>query len=186
MTPKFSIRAATVDDMPLVLRFIKNLADYEKLPHEVTATEELLRRNLFTERKTAEVLLASEGGDNVGFAVFFHNFSTFAGKPGIYLEDVYIRPEFRGRGYGKALMIYVARLAQERDCGRFEWSVLDWNTPSLEFYHSLGAVPMEEWTVQRMTGDTIDALAAQKLPDRSNVHAVTVVRPDAHSCGAWG
>ena len=164
MTPKFSIRIATVNDMPLVLRFIKDLADYEKLPHEVTATEELLRRNLFTERKTAEVLLASEGENNVGFAVFFHNFSTFLGKPGIYLEDVFIRPEFRGRGYGKALMIYIARLAKERDCGRFEFSVLDWNKPSLDFYRSLGAVAMEEWTVQRMTGNAIAALAAQKLP----------------------
>lgn len=164
MTPKFSIRAATVDDIPLVLRFIADLADYEKLPHEVTATEELLRRNLFTERKTAEVLLACEGEDYVGFAVFFHNFSTFVGKPGIYLEDVFVRPEFRGRGYGKALMIFVARLAKERDCGRFELSVLDWNKPSLDFYHSLGAVAMEEWTVQRMGVDAIATLAAQKLP----------------------
>jgi len=164
MTPKFSIRAATVDDIPLVLRFVKDLADYEKLPHEVTASEELLRRNLFSERKTAEVLLASEGEDYVGFAVFFHNFSTFVGKPGIYLEDVFVRPEFRGRGYGKALMIYVARLAEERDCGRFEWSVLDWNTPSLDFYRSLGAVSMDEWTVQRMSAGAIESLAAQKLP----------------------
>lgn len=164
MMPNFSIRAATVDDVPLVLRFIKALADYEKLPHEVTATEDLLRRNLFTERKTAEVLLAFEGDGAVGFAVFFHNFSTFLGKPGIYLEDVFIRPEFRGRGYGKALMVSVARLAKERDCGRFEFSVLDWNKPSLDFYRSLGAVAMDEWTVQRMTRPSIDTLAAQKLP----------------------
>jgi len=164
MSQNFLIRPATVDDVPLVLRFIKDLAGYEKLPHEVTATEELLRQNLFTERKTAEVLLASEGENYVGFAVFFHNFSTFVGKPGIYLEDVFIRPEFRGRGYGKALMIYIARLAKERGCGRFEFSVLDWNKPSLTFYHSLGAVPMNEWTVQRMVGDSIDALARQKLP----------------------
>lgn len=164
MTPKFSIRAATVDDVPLVLRFIKELADYEKLPHEVTATEEILRRNLFTERKTAEVLLAREGEDYVGFAVFFQNFSSFLGKPGIYLEDVFVRPEFRGRGYGKALMISVARLARERDCGRFELSVLDWNKPSIKFYRSLGAVAMEEWTVQRMGVDAIATLAAQRLP----------------------
>jgi GNAT superfamily N-acetyltransferase len=164
MTPKFSIRAATVDDIPLVLRFIKELADYEKLPHEVTATEEILRRNLFTERKTAEVLLAREGENYIGFALFFQNFSSFLGKPGIYLEDVFIKPEFRGRGYGKALMVHIARLAQERDCGRFEWSVLDWNKPSLDFYRSLGAIAMDEWTVQRIGVDAIKTLAAQKLP----------------------
>ena len=164
MTPKFSIRAATVDDVPLILRFIKELADYEKLPHEVTATEEILRRNLFTERQTAEVLLAREGEEYVGFALFFQNFSSFLGKPGIYLEDVFVKPEFRGRGYGKALMISVARLAKERDCGRFELSVLDWNKPSIDFYRSLGAVAMDEWTVQRMGVGAIAKLAAQKLP----------------------
>ncbi len=160
MTRNFSIRTAIESDIPLVLRFIKDLAEYEKLPHEVTATEDLLRHNLFRERRTAEVLLASEGETNVGFAVFFHNFSTFLGKPGIYLEDIFIRPEFRGRGYGKALMIYLARIAKERDCGRFEFSVLDWNKPSLDFYRSLDAVAMEEWTVQRMNGQAIEALAA--------------------------
>jgi GNAT superfamily N-acetyltransferase len=164
MTSDFCIRAATVDDLPLILQFIKDLAEYEKLAHEVSATEELLRSTLFGERKTAEVLLASEGTHDVGFAVFFHNFSTFLGKPGIYLEDLYIRPEFRGRGYGRALMIYLARLAKERDCGRFEWWVLNWNTPSLEFYRRLNAIPMTEWTVQRMTAGAIDALAAHKLP----------------------
>jgi GNAT superfamily N-acetyltransferase len=169
MSNRFSIRAATVDDVPIILSFIKDLAAYEKLPHEVTATEEILRRNLFTERKTAEALLASEGDTYVGFAVFFHNFSTFLGKPGIYLEDLFIKPEYRGRGYGKALMIFLARLAKERDCGRFEWWVLNWNTPSIEFYRSLGAAPMSEWTVQRMTGQAIDALATRKLPDEMNV-----------------
>jgi GNAT superfamily N-acetyltransferase len=164
MAQKILIRTATANDIPLVLQFVKELAEYEKLPHEVTATEELLLRNLFIERKAAEVVLARAGENYVGFAVFFHNFSTFVGKPGIYLEDVFIRPEFRGRGYGKALMIYIARLAKERDCGRFEFSVLDWNTPSLEFYSSLGAIAMKEWTVQRMTGNAINALAAQKLP----------------------
>lgn len=163
MTPNFSIRTAKVDDSPLVLGFITELAEYEKLPHEVTTTEELLRQHLFSERKTAEVLLATEGENHVGFAVFFHNFSTFVGKPGIYLEDVFIRPEFRGRGYGKALMIYIARLAKERDCGRLEFSVLDWNKPSLDFYRSLGAIAMNEWTVQRMTRDAIATLAAQKI-----------------------
>jgi len=159
----FTIRTATAEDIPLILRFIKDLADYEKLSHEVTATEDILRRNLFTERKTAEVLLASEGETYVGFAVFFHNFSTFVGKPGIYLEDLFVKPEFRGRGYGKALIAYIARLAQERDCGRFEWAVLNWNQPSLEFYRSIGAVPMKEWTVQRLTREGIDALATQPL-----------------------
>ncbi len=163
MTPKFSIRAANVDDVPLILLFIHELAEYEKLPHEVTATEGLLRQNLFTKR-TAEVLLAREGEIDVGFAVFFHNFSTFLGKPGIYLEDVFVRPEFRGRGYGKALMISVSHIAQERDCGRLEYSVLDWNKPSLDFYRSLGAVAMDEWTVQRMNRNAIEALASQKLP----------------------
>ncbi len=160
----FSIRAASVDDVPTILEFIKALADYEKLPHEVTATAEILRRNLFAERKTAEVLLAREGKIFVGFAVFFHNFSTFLGKPGIYLEDVFVHPKFRGRGYGKALMIYIARLAKDRDCDRFELSVLDWNKPSLDFYHSLGAVSMSDWTTQRLSQDAINSLAAQKLP----------------------
>ncbi len=169
MNPKFSIRAATSEDIPLVLRFVKELADYEKLPHEVRATEELLRQNLFGDRRAAEVLLALEDETYVGFAVFFHNFSTFLGKPGIYLEDVYVRPAFRGRGYGKALMIYVARIAKERDCGRFEYSVLDWNTPSLDFYRSLGAASMNEWTVQRMTMDAITRLAGQQLPGEGKI-----------------
>ena len=164
MTEKFYIRAATEADIPLVLQFIKAIADYEKLPHEVTATEDILRRNLFTERKAAEVLLAFLDDEPVGFAIFFQSFSSFLGKPGIYLEDVFVHPEFRGRGYGKALMISVARQAKERDCGRFELSVLDWNKPSIDFYRSLGAVGMEEWTVQRMSRDAIHALAAQKLP----------------------
>jgi GNAT superfamily N-acetyltransferase len=163
MIPNFAIRSAMEADIPIILQFIKDLAEYEKLSHEVTATEEILRRNLFGERKTAEVLLASEGNTNVGFAVFFHNFSTFLGKPGIYLEDVFIKPEFRGRGYGKALMVYVARLAKARDCGRFEWSVLNWNTPSIKFYQSLGAVPLSEWCVQRVTGEALHALAAKRI-----------------------
>jgi GNAT superfamily N-acetyltransferase len=163
MDKKFNIRPATVEDVPAILKFIRALADYEKLSHQVTATEELLRHTLF-EKKSAEVLLASEGDVPVGFAVFFHNFSTFLGKPGIYLEDVFVLPEFRGRGYGKALMVYLARLACERDCGRFEWSVLDWNQPSIDFYRSIGANPLSEWIIQRMTGDVIKNLAAQKLP----------------------
>jgi len=164
MTEKFYIRAAAEADIPLVLEFIKAIADYEKLPHEVTATEDILRRNLFTERKSAEVLLAFLGDEPVGFAIYFQSFSSFLGKPGIYLEDVFVHPEFRGRGYGKALMVSVARLAKERDCGRFELSVLDWNKPSIDFYRSLGAKSMDEWTVQRMGVDAIATLSAQKLP----------------------
>jgi GNAT superfamily N-acetyltransferase len=163
MDKKFSIRSATANDVPVILNFIRALAVYEKLAHEVVATEELLRHTLF-EKKSAEVLLASEGGADVGFAVFFHNFSTFLGRPGIYLEDVFVLPEFRGRGYGKALLIHIARLAVERDCGRFEWSVLDWNQPAIDFYRSIGAKPLSEWTIQRMTGESIKSFAAQKIP----------------------
>jgi GNAT superfamily N-acetyltransferase len=162
MTPIFSIRTATIDDVPLILKFVRELAEYEKLAHEVTATEGLLRANLFGPRKTAEVLIGFEGDEPAGFALFFHNFSTFIGKPGIYLEDLFVRPKFRGRGHGKALMVHLAKIAQERDCGRFEWWVLNWNTPSIEFYRSLGAKPMSEWTVQRMTRNEIDVLAAVK------------------------
>jgi GNAT superfamily N-acetyltransferase len=165
--PKFGIRIATPEDVPVILQFIRELAAYEKLAHEVTATEELLRRNLFSERRHAEALLAFEDDACAGFAVFFHNFSTFLGKPGLYLEDLYVRPEFRGRGYGKALMIHLARLAKERDCGRFEWWVLDWNQPSIEFYRSIGAVGMSDWTVQRVTGGALDKLASQKMPDEN-------------------
>jgi GNAT superfamily N-acetyltransferase len=164
MKGKILVRAATAADVPLLLQFIRELAAYEKLSHEVTATEDLLRRNLFGESPTAEVILAGLDGVEAGFAVFFHNFSTFLGKPGIYLEDLYVTPEFRGQGCGKAMMIHLARLAAQRDCGRFEWSVLDWNKPSLDFYHSIGACPMSEWTVQRLTGEALHALAEQKLP----------------------
>jgi GNAT superfamily N-acetyltransferase len=164
MKGKFYIRSATAADVPVILRFVRELAVYEKLSHEVTATEELLRRHLFGERPMAEVILAEEDGVEAGFALFFHNFSTFLGKPGIYLEDLYVRPEFRGRGCGKAMMVFLARLARQRDCGRFEWSVLDWNKPSLDFYQSIGARPMSDWTVQRMTGEALAALAEQQLP----------------------
>ncbi len=163
MKPKFNIRNATAADVPIVLEFIRDLATYEKLAHEVTATEELLHRTLFGKQSHAEVLLATEGEAYVGFAVFFHNFSTFLGKPGIYLEDLFVRPEFRGRGYGKALMIFLARLARDRDCGRFEWSVLDWNKPSLDFYQSIGAKPLTDWTIQHMTG------AAPPFPRRAKI-----------------
>ena len=159
MNPNRTIRSATQADVPLILQFIRELAAYEKLSHEVTATEEILHRNLFSERCAAEVLLVYEAEAPVGFAVFFHNFSTFLGKPGLYLEDLYVRPEFRGRGHGRALMVHLARLARERDCGRFEWWVLDWNQPSLDFYRSIGAVPMSDWTVHRITGPALEALA---------------------------
>jgi GNAT superfamily N-acetyltransferase len=162
MHSPFHIRSATADDVPLILQFVKELAEYEKLAHEVCATEESLRQNLFGERRTAEVVLAFEGEEPAGFALFFHNFSTFLGKPGIYLEDLFVRPKFRGRGYGKALMVHLARVAKERDCGRFEWWVLDWNEPSIEFYRRLGAKPMSDWTVFRLTRNTIDALADKK------------------------
>jgi len=158
---KFCIRRASPKDVSLIFEFIRELAAYEKLSHEVTVTKEMLRHNLFGKRRYAEVILACENDKAVGFALFFHNFSTFVGKPGLYLEDLYVRPAFRGRGYGKALMIYLARLARERNCGRFEWWVLNWNEPSLDFYRSIGAVPMSEWTVQRLTGEALDRLAAE-------------------------
>jgi GNAT superfamily N-acetyltransferase len=164
MEGKFYIRSTTAADVPVILRFVRELAAYEKLSHEVTATEDLLRRNLFGERPMAEVILAVEDGTEAGLALFFHNFSTFVGKSGIYLEDLYVRPEFRGRGYGKAMMVYLARLARQRDCGRFEWAVLDWNKPSLDFYQSIGARAMTDWTLHRMTGQALAALAGQKLP----------------------
>lgn len=151
----FYIRFATVDDVPLILEFIKSLAEYEKLAHEVVATEDLLRQNIFGERRRAEVIFAYEGSSPVGFALFFHNFSTFLGRPGIYLEDLYVKPETRGKGYGKMLLAYLAKLAVERNCSRLEWWVLDWNIPSIEFYKKLGAKPMDEWTVFRLTGDKL-------------------------------
>jgi GNAT superfamily N-acetyltransferase len=163
----FSIRTARVEDAPLVLQFIKALAEYEKLSHIVTCDAEQLKRTVFGEHSTVEVLFACEenaqGKTEVGFALFFQNFSTFLGKPGIYLEDLFVLPAHRGKGYGKALMIHLAKLAVQRDCGRFEWSVLDWNKPSIDFYRSLGAVGMDEWTVQRVTGEALVKLAAQAL-----------------------
>lgn len=155
------IRAATAADAPQILAFIKALAVYEKLEHMVVADVALLQKTLFGERPTAEVRLAEWQGKPAGFALFFHNYSTFLGKPGIYLEDLFVLPEFRGKGIGKALLIHLAQLAVERDCGRLEWSVLDWNTPAIEFYQSLGAVPMDEWTVYRVTGDALPALAGR-------------------------
>ena len=153
------VRSATEDDIPLVLRFIKELAEYEKLSNEVSATEEILRENLFGERWVAEVALAFVGGEAAGFAVFFYNFSTFLGRPGIYLEDLYVTPEYRGAGVGRTLMVHLARLAKQRGCGRLDWSVLDWNEPALTFYRELGAAPVDGWTVYRLSGVALEQLA---------------------------
>ena len=158
--PSFQIRAATKEDVPAILSFIKKLADYERLSHEVVATEAVLRETLFSRRRTAEVALGYFKREPVGFVLFFHNYSTFLGQPGIYIEDLFVDEAFRRRGFGRALLGYVARLAKERRCGRLEWSVLDWNEPAINFYKQLGATPMNEWTVYRMTGESLRKLAA--------------------------
>ena len=152
------VRAASEKEVPLILAFIKELAEYERLSHEVVATEESLREHLFGERPVAEVIVAEEGTDPAGFALFFHSFSTFLGRPGIYLEDLYVRPEFRGGGIGKQLLARLAHLAVKRGCGRLEWWVLDWNEPSIGFYKQLGAVAMDDWTVYRVSGDALRKL----------------------------
>ena len=154
-------RAATRRDIPLILEFIKNLAAYEELLDEVVATEEILDEWIFGKDK-AEVIFVMEEDVEVGFALFFHNFSTFLGRAGIYLEDLYVKPEYRNKGYGKALLERLAQIAVERGCGRLEWWVLDWNTPSIEFYKSLGAEPMDDWTVFRITGDTLLKMGEKK------------------------
>jgi GNAT superfamily N-acetyltransferase len=158
----FEIRPATVADVPLILTFIKGLAEYEKLLHEVVATEEGLRETLFGNRPVAEVIIGYFRQQPVGFALFFHNYSTFLGRAGIYLEDLYVNPESRGRGFGRTMLAYLANLARERDCGRLEWSVLNWNEPAIRFYKGLGAVPMNEWTVFRVTGEALSKLADEK------------------------
>lgn len=157
----FEIKEATIEEIPIILAFIKELAEYERLSHTVVATEPILRESLFGERRVAEVVIAYYEEQPVGFALFFHNFSTFLGKPGIYLEDLYVKPEFRGRGIGQALLTYLTKLAKERNCGRLEWAVLDWNEPAIKFYKTLGAVPLDDWTVFRLTGDALDRLAAE-------------------------
>jgi GNAT superfamily N-acetyltransferase len=153
------IRIATAADAPLVLDLIRELATYEKLAHEVVATEETVRETLFGAKPAAEALIASVEGAPAGFAIFFSNYSTFLARPGIYLEDLFVRPAFRRRGVGRALFVQVAKLAIERRCGRFEWSVLDWNAPAIAFYRSLGALPMSDWTVFRLTGEALAKLA---------------------------
>ena len=157
----FEIRTARVEDVLIILQLIRDLATYERAPNEVTATEEQLVEVLFGPRPSAEVLLAFEQDTAVGFAVFFHNFSTWLGRPGLYLEDLFVKPEVRGKGYGRALLVHLAKIARERGCGRMEWAVLDWNDPAIQFYHKLGAAPMDEWTVFRLTGDGIAKLAEQ-------------------------
>lgn len=155
-----TFRYAEKSDVATILQFIKELADYEKMLDEVVATEELLTQWIF-EKNKAEVIFVMEDNKEVGFALFFHNFSTFLGRAGIYLEDLYVKPEYRGKGYGKALLKKLAQIAVERGCGRLEWWCLDWNKPSIDFYLSLGAQPMEDWTVYRITGDTLTTLAEQ-------------------------
>ena len=153
-----NFRFADQSDCGLILDFIRRLAEYEKMTDQVVATEELLREWIF-EKQKAEVLLACHDGEAVGFALFFHNFSTFLGRAGIYLEDLFVLPEHRGKGYGKALLKKLARIAVERGCGRLEWACLDWNKPSIDFYLSLGAVQMSDWTTYRITGDTLLEMA---------------------------
>jgi len=151
------IRAATASDTATICQLIHGLAEYERLAHEVRLDENQLRDHLFGPRPYAEVLLAEDEGEVIGFALFFHNYSTFLGKPGLYLEDLFVRPEYRGKGHGKALLQAVAELAVQRRCGRLEWSVLNWNETAIGFYQSLGGVPLDEWTVYRLTGEALRA-----------------------------
>ena len=159
MAPR--IREAVESDLPTIEELIRALADYERLGHEVVMDGALLRRGLFGPRPYAEVLIAEEDGAPVGFALFFHNFSTFVGRPGIYLEDLFVRPEHRGGGCGRALLQRLAEIAVERDCGRLEWAVLDWNEPAIGFYRKLGARPNDDWTVYRLAGDALRELAGR-------------------------
>ncbi len=158
--PRFRIEPATERDTPLILRFIRELAAYEELSHEVTTTEESLRTSLFGPDRVAHAVLAYSGSEPAGFAVFFFSFSTFLGRPGLYLEDLYVAPPWRRQGLGRQLLAYLARVAVDRGCGRMEWSVLDWNETALRVYRAIGARPMHEWTVQRLSGPELIALAA--------------------------
>jgi GNAT superfamily N-acetyltransferase len=158
----FLIRPAGPADVALILAFVRELAEYEQLSHLVTADEQTLLDSLFGPYPGAEVLLAFERDAPVGFAVFFHNFSTFLGRRGLWLEDIYVKPDFRGQGYGRGLLLHVARVAHQRGCGRFEWAVLDWNTPAVHFYKSLGAVALDDWTIFRVAGEALARLAAAR------------------------
>ncbi len=153
-----NFRFATEKDVQLILHFIREIAEYEKMSDEVVANEELLQEWLFN-KQIAEVIFAMEGEVEIGFALFFHNFSTFVGRGGIHLEDLYVYPQYRRKGYGKGLIQQIAKIATDRNCGRVEWTCLDWNTPSIEFYLSLGAVPMSDWTIYRLTGETLQKVA---------------------------
>lgn len=157
--PALYINPATEADVPLILSFIQGLAEYERLAHTVVATEEALRQSLFGPKRYAEVVIARQDDRAVGFAIFFHNFSTFLGKPGLYLEDLFVLPEERGKGVGKALLLYLAKLAVQRKCGRFEWAVLDWNSSAIEFYRQLGAIPLDDWRLYRLSGSALTKLA---------------------------
>ena len=159
----FQIRPATQNDVPLILSFIRQLAEYERLSHEAIMTEETVKESLFGARPSAEVLLGHSDDQPVAFAVFFHNFSTFLGRPGLYLEDLFVVPEMRGKGFGRAMLFELARIARDRKCGRFEWAVLDWNESAIQFYKNLGAVPMNEWTIFRVTGDALERLANEEF-----------------------
>lgn len=159
MIPKFEIKAATIKDVPLILSFIKELADYEKLLHKVVATEEILTETLFGNDAHAKVVIGYLDSEPVSFALYFYNFSTFLGRPGIYLEDLFVKPEARGKGIGQKMLAFLARLAKEKKCGRLEWWVLDWNETAIKFYKRIGAQAMDEWTVFRVTGKALDDLA---------------------------
>jgi len=158
--PHVTFRFAQPEDTGLILQFIQELADYEKMLDQVVATEDLLREQLF-DKQNAEVIFALADGQEVGFALFFHNFSTFLGRAGLYLEDLFVKPAFRGQGYGKAILQKLAQIAVERGCGRLEWACLDWNQPSIDFYLSTGAKPMNDWTVYRLTGDSLSRMAQE-------------------------
>ena len=158
-TSTFKIRPAKEEDAAVILSLIKELAEYEHLSHEVAATENDIRKTLFGERPFAETLIGEYGGLPISFALFFHNFSTFVGKPGIYLEDLYVQPAHRGKGFGSKMLAHIAALARERDCGRFEWSVLNWNTPAIRTYEKLDAIPMKEWILYRLNGEALKRLA---------------------------
>jgi len=158
-SPQLQIVPATENDIPLILSLIKELARYERMIDEVLGTESDLRESLFGAKRYAETVIARYDGQPAGFALFFHNFSTFVGKPGLYLEDLFVHPEYRGKGIGKALLMYLAKLAVDRKCGRFEWMVLDWNSPAIEFYKSFGAVSMDSWRLFRLSGNALTELA---------------------------
>ena len=160
-TGQFRIEPATADDTPVVFKFIKGLAEYEGLADEVLATEEGLRKAMFGPNPRAEAVIGYSGDEPVGFALFFHTFSTFLGSPSLYLEDLFVLPEWRGNGLGRQLLSYLSRLALERDCGRLEWAVLDWNEPSIRFYKGLGALPQDEWTIYRLTGEALEDLGCE-------------------------